>query len=454
MFSQFEKDFLFGAATAAYQIEGGWNEDGKGASTWDIFSHKKGKIRDGTTGDIACDTYHDFKTDIEIMKQLNLDVYRFSLSWSRIFPEGKGPVNEKGLDYYKSLIEALQKNGIRPFITLFHWDMPYKLYQEYQGFAGKDTAKYFAEYAQFIVKSLGDNVKDIITLNEPWEHAFLGHFIGEHAPGVKNPWTYFKVAHHQLLGHGLAVQAMRSVRSDLNIGITLSQFPVYPAKYEPNQKELDSVELADLFVNRFYLDGVFKGKYPEKLFARLWPIVPKNVENDMKDIAQSIDFLGVNYYNRLFATYKWYIPFLRTWVDRGISDSRYNHPILGSLGYPEGMKELAKRYREEYNNPIVYITENGTVEPGNKEEKWRLDDKKRIEYMSYYLQALKEAINEGSRIKGYFYWALIDNFEWSSGLDCPMGLINVNHKTQERSIRESGYWYRDLINAQKSRNMD
>lgn len=263
MLSQFGKDFLFGTATAAYQIEGGWNEDGKGLSIWDVFSHTKGKIRDGSTGDVACDTYHNFQTDIDLMSGLKMDAYRFSISWSRVLPEGRGAVNQKGLDYYNRLVDALLKKGIRPFVTLFHWDTPYALFQKYRGFAGRETAKYFADYTKLAAERLGDRVKDWITLNEPWEHAMFGHFLGEHAPGIKSPWTYFKVAHHELLGHGLAVQAMRGVRSDLNIGVTLSQFPVYPAHFEPNEKDMDSVEMADMFVNRFYLDGIFRGRYPE-----------------------------------------------------------------------------------------------------------------------------------------------------------------------------------------------
>lgn len=453
MFTQFGKDFIFGAATAAYQIEGGWDEDGKGLSIWDIFSHTKGKIRDGSTGDKACDTYHDYQTDIDLMSSLGMDAYRFSVSWSRILPEGKGPINQKGLDYYDRLVDSLLKKGIRPFITLYHWDMPYALFQKYKGFCGRETAQYFAEYAGLMVDRLGDRVKDWITLNEPWEHAFFGHFIGEHAPGLKNPWLYFRAAHNQLIGHGLAVSSMRSIRSDLNIGITLSQFPIYPAKFEPGKKDLDSVEMADLFINRFYLDGVLKGKYSEQLFSRLWPITPKIKEGDMETICQPIDFLGVNYYTRLFAERKWYIPFLKTWIDRAPADSRYDHPVLGPQGYPLGLKELAKRYREEYGNPVVYITENGTTEHGALEQMLRIDDEYRIKYMDYYLQALKEAIEEGSDIRGYFHWTLIDNFEWNSGLSCPMGLIRVDHKTQQRTVRDSGKWYAEHIREQKSRSI-
>ncbi len=451
MYPQFEKDFLFGSATAAYQIEGGWNEDGKGLSIWDVFSHRKGKIRDGSTGDTACDTYHDFQTDIGLMASLKMDAYRYSIGWSRVLPEGRGTVNQKGLDYYSRLTDALLQNGIRPFITLYHWDMPYALFQKYKGFAGRETANYFADYSSLVVKTLSDRVKDWITLNEPWEHAMLGHFLGEHAPGIKSPWTYFKVAHHELLGHGLAVKAMRSIRSDLNIGITLSQFPIYPVGFEPTKKELDSVEIADQFINRFYLDGVFKGHYPEKLFKRLWPILPKVHSGDMETIRQPVDFLGVNYYTRLFAARKWYIPFLKTWIDRMPTDRRYDHPVLGSGAYPDGFKELARRYREEYGNPTVYITENGTAGSGSLEENRRTEDAYRVQYLTHYMQSLKEAIDEGSDIRGYFHWSLIDNFEWNSGLSCPMGLIRVDHDTHQRTIRDSGYWFRDMIESQQSR---
>lgn len=450
-YPQFAKDFLLGTATAAYQIEGGWNADGKGLSTWDVFSHTKGKIRDHSTGDIACGTYHDFQTDIDLMSSLKMDAYRFSISWSRVLPQGHGQVNAKGLDYYRRLVDALLEKGIRPFVTLFHWDMPYALFEKYRGFAGRDTAQYFADYAKLVTETLGDRVKDWITLNEPWEHAMLGHFLGEHAPGIKNPWTYFKVAHHELLGHGLAVQAMRSARSDLNIGVTLSQFPIYPASFEPTEKELDSVEMADQFINRFYLDGVFKGSYPEELFKRLWPVVPAIKPGDMKTIRQPVDFLGVNYYSRLFAARKWYIPFLKTWIDRMPSDKRYEHPALGPGAYPEGFIELARRYRDEYGNPVVYITENGTAGDGGPEEQTRTNDAPRIQYLAYYLRALEQAISEGSDIRGYFYWTLIDNFEWNSGYTCPMGVIRVDHDTLKRTVRDSGYWYRDLIENQISR---
>jgi len=444
-FPQFPKNFLFGTATAAYQIEGGWNEDGKGLSTWDVFTHKPGKVMNGDNGDTACDTYHDFQTDIEIMSELELQAYRFSIAWSRVLPQGKGQVNQKGLDYYNRLVDALLSKNIVPFITMFHWDMPQALFEQYGGFASRETSSYFADYAEVIVKSLGDRVKHWITLNEPWEHAFFGHFVGEHAPGVTNPWTYFKVAHHELLGHGLAVERVRSIAPDAQVGITLSQFPVYP--YDDTPQHHEAACFADLFMNRFFLDGLYKGQYPEALFKRMRLFRPKIEADDMKIISRPFDFLGVNYYTRQYARHVWYIPFLRTWVDRdpppGIS-----HPELGPQGYPEGMRELNKRYREEYGNPIVYITENGTFDQLSVED-GHVKDTLRQRYLELYLTELSKAIKEGSDVRGYFIWTLMDNFEWNSGFSKRFGLVHVDHKTQRRIVKDSGYWVRELIRRQQ-----
>ncbi len=444
---QFPPGFFFGTATAAYQIEGGWNADGKGPSTWDVFVRKPGKIRDDSTGDVACNTYHDPQTDVELMASLKLNAYRFSIAWSRVLPKGKGELNLKGLDYYSKLVDSLLEKKITPFITLFHWDMPQALFEENKGFANRDTAYYFADYSEVVVKKLGDRVKHWITLNEPWEHAMMGYFLGEHAPGLTNPRTYFRVAHHELLGHGLAVQRLRGLYDDLQIGITLSQFPVVPYRKNPTQKDWEAVEFTDLFMNRFFLDGVFKHGYPEKLIKRIGPLKPPVKPGDGDISAQPIDFLGVNYYSRVFANPKWYIPFFRTWVERDTPEHLY-HPELGGHSYPEGMQELCKRYREEYGNPVIYITENGTGKDAPVEN-GQVHDAYRIKYLTHYLEALQKAIEEGSDVRGYFYWTLIDNFEWSGGFTHRMGLIRVNHDTQERIIKDSGYWMRDLIESQR-----
>lgn len=440
---KFPKGFYYGAATAAYQIEGGWNADGKGPSTWDVFTHKPGKIHNGDTGDVACDTYHDFQTDIHLMSELELNAYRFSIAWSRVLPQGKGQVNQKGLDYYNRLVDALLEKNITPFVTLFHWDMPQALFGLYGGFAGPETSGYYADYVEVIVRSLGDRVKHWITLNEPWEHAFFGHFIGEHAPGIRNPWTYFKVAHHQLLGHGLAVDRIRSLAPDSNVGITLSQFPIHPLAQTP--KHQNAAQFADLFMNRFYLDGLYKGQYPEALLKRLWPFRPRVVPGDMEIISRPFDFLGVNYYTRQFARHAWYLPFFRSWVDRDPPPG-VQHPELGPQGYPQGIGELTKRYREDYNNPTIYITENGAALDDIVED-GRVRDVYRQKYLELYLAELSSAIQAGSDIRGYFVWSLVDNFEWSSGFNCRMGLIHVDHATQKRTIKDSGYWMRELIRA-------
>ena len=445
-YPHFPKNFYFGSATSAYQIEGGWDSDGKGPSTWDIFVRKPGKIKNGDTGNVACNTYNDFQTDIDIMSELEMNAYRFSVAWSRVIPQGKGAINPKGLDYYNRLVDALLVKRIRPFITLFHWDMPQALFEQCRGFAGRETASYFADYVEVVVRSLGDRVKHWITLNEPWEHAFFGYFVGEHAPGVTNPWEYFRVAHHELLGHGMAVERIRGIASDSEIGITLSQFPIYP--YANTTKHEGAAWFADLFMNRFYLDGIFKGEYPEALFQRLWPFRPKIRSGDMDKISISTDFLGVNYYTRQYARYIWYLPFFKAWVDRdpppGIS-----HPELGPQAYPEGMSELLKRYRDEYGSPVIYITENGTVDQDISIDGSRVKDEHRIKYLKYYLFELEKAIAKGSDVRGYFHWSLVDNFEWSSGYDCRMGLVHVNHENQERTIKDSAYWYCNMIQANR-----
>jgi len=446
-YPQFPPNFYFGSATAAYQIEGGWNADGKGPSTWDVFTHKPGNITNGDTGDVACDTYHDFQTDIDIMSQLSMNAYRFSIAWSRVLPQGKGEANAKGLDYYNRLVDALLEKNITPFITLFHWDMPQALYEENGGFVGRDTAYYFADYADLMVQTLGDRVKHWITLNEPWEHAFFGYFVGEHAPGVKNPWKYFKAAHHELLGHGLAVERIRAASPDAEVGITLSQFPIYP--YDDTPKNQDAAHFADLFMNRFYLDSLYKGEYPEELFKRLRLFRPKIMPGDLETISAKTDFLGVNYYTRQYARHVWYLPFFKAWVDRepppGIS-----HPVLGPSAFPEGVGELTKRYRDEYGNPVIYFTENGCGDFDAVVENGRVKDEHRIQYLKHYLPEIQKAIADGSDVRGYFMWTMVDNFEWAQGFKHRMGFLRVDHQTQERTIKDSAYWYQKMILNQES----
>jgi beta-glucosidase len=442
-YPKFPSGFCFGAATAAFQIEGGCSEDGKGASTWDVFMHRGAQARRSREAEQACNTYQDFQTDVDLMVELGLNAYRFSMAWARVLPEGIGTVNPKGLDYYKRLVDALLEKGITPFITLFHWDMPQALYRAYGGFINRQGAMDFADYVQVVVQSLGDRVKHWITLNEPWEHAMMGHFLGNHAPGMHNPWTYFKVAHHQLLGHGLAVERIRALYPEAQVGITLSQFPIAPRRDTPKNRQ--AANFADLFVNRFYLDGLYRGQYPEALWQRLWPFRPSVQEGDMQIISRPTDFLGVNYYSRIFAHHVWYLPFFQAWINRD-PPAEHLDPELGDA-YPRGIYELAMRYRDEYGNPVVYITENGMADNDLPVDGF-IHDERRIRYLGRYLEQLSLAIDEGARVRGYFVWSLLDNLEWTAGYSCRMGLIYVDHPTQKRYIKDSGFWYCDLIHKQ------
>ena len=443
-FPQFPPGFLFGTATAAFQIEGSPAADGKGKSTWDVFSHTPGKIRTGENADSACDTYRHPERDVALMAELGLNAYRFSIAWTRILPAGRGQINQKGLDYYNRLVDMLLERKITPFITLFHWDTPQALQDLCGGFPGRDMASYYADYAEIVVKALGDRAKHWITLNEPWEHAFFGYMVGEHAPGKQNPWAYFRAAHHELLGHGMAVECIRAAAPGAQVGITLSQFPIYP--FAETSRHRDAAQFADLFMNRFYLDGLYKGQYPEALFKRLWPFRPKIEPGDMRIISHPFDFLGVNYYTRQYARHAWYLPFFRAWVDRdpppGIS-----HPELGRQAFPEGIRELCKRYREEYGNPVIYITENGTAAE-DVVENGQIHDRMRQRYLELYLGELSQAIIEGSDVRGYFIWSMVDNFEWNSGYSCRMGIVYVDFPTQQRIIKDSGRWVAELVQAQ------
>lgn len=440
----FPPGFLIGSATAAFQIEGGWNEDGKGLSTWDVFMHQPRRAAHRRAAEVAADTYHDFGTDLDLMAEIGLNAYRFSISWARILPEGRGKVNPLGLAYYQRLVDALLEKSITPFITLFHWDMPQALFKAYGGFTGRQCSYDYANYVEVVVKALGDRVKHWITLNEPWEHAMFGHFLGEHAPGLKNPWAYFRAAHHQLLGHGLAVERIKALYPDSQVGITLSQFPVFPFTDTPQNRQ--AATFADLFVNRFYLDGIFKGQYPADLWKRLRLFKPPIRPGDLEQISHPLDFLGVNYYSPLFAYANWRIPFFRAWIERTTPPGPefVEDELLGAGPYPSGLYQLAMRYKHEYGNPTVYITENGT-----KSEEWWEDGRRcdpyRQRYLELYLQQMQRAIQDGADIRGYFYWSFMDLCEWAMGYDYPMGLVYVDHATQKRTLKESAHWLRKQL---------
>lgn len=460
--AQLPHNFIFGAATSAYQIEGAWNTDGKGLSIWDVFTHTPGTVHRSHNGNIACNTYHNFETDIGLMQQLGLDAYRFSVSWSRVLPNGRGSVNEPGLDYYDRLVDALLAAGITPFVTLFHWDLPQALQREMGGFAGRDCAALFADYAEVVARRLGDRVQNWITLNEPYVHATAGYLFGTHAPGKRNPWAFARVVHHQLLAHGLAVGCLKSLLPNANVGISLNLSPVYPRR--DNKRDKSAVAIVDQFLNRLFLDSLFKGQYPLPLWKQLRRFHSHIQPDDLKTISAPLDFVGINYYTRQFVEHAWYVPLLRANVSRRAKPSQtfaqneVQYTDMGWEVYPAGLYELLFRLQKEYGNPPVYITENGAAYTdsivSNNSSNGRIPDPQRQQYLQQHLAVIDAAVKVGVNVKGYFVWSLLDNFEWAYGYDKRFGLIHVNHQTQKRTIKDSGYWYRDFIATQRINQKD
>jgi beta-glucosidase len=450
-FPSFPKGFIFGAATASYQIEGAVREDGRGPSVWDEFSHKPGKIKGGDTGDTTCDHYHRKEEDVRIMEDLGLDAYRFSIAWPRIFPEGTGTVNGKGLDFYDRLVDRLKESGIEPFVTLFHWDLPAALQQRFGGFADRSCIDAYVDYADTVTARLGDRVKHWISFNEPWVYAVLGHFFGNHAPGKRNLWTMMKVAHHQLLAHGKALEVIRANSAGAKAGITLNLMPLYPRS--GSGKDLQATGLADQFINRLFLDPLFRGSWPEELWKSLGPFRPRILPGDMETISAPIDFLGINNYTREFAYHKCrpFFPFHTTGMDIPEAEFVRNgvqHTSMGWEVYPKGIFEVLCRIRDEYGNPLTFITENGAAFT-DKLKEGRVEDDKRIDFYRGYTAAVADAAARGCNVKGYFAWSLMDNFEWAEGFSKRFGLVYVDYLTGERTIKKSGRWYAELIRSSR-----
>ncbi len=448
----FPADFVFGAATAAYQIEGAWDVDGKGPSVWDKFSHTKGKIKNGDTGDTACGHYYRFREDVALMKSLRLDAYRFSISWPRVMPEGRGALNQKGLDFYKMLVDELLEAHITPYVTLFHWDYPLALRDKGLGFENRDSAGYFADYVEAVCRELSGRVKNWITFNEPLVYATLGHLFGTHAPGIKSPKAFTSVVYHELLAHGLAVRAIRSIDAGAKVGITLNLMPIHPLK--DTERDKLAVQSVDQAINRLFLDPLFKGSFPEPLWKRLGLFHPQTKADDMDTIQAPVDFLGVNNYTRAMAESRFYIPFLRArYIDSHPTEKEFErggvqYTSMGWEVYPKGIYELLMRIKNEYGNIPVYITENGAAFEDRLEGE-TVHDLKRIQYLEGYLRHVYAAIQEGANAKGYFVWTLMDNFEWACGFSKRFGLVYVDFDTQRRIIKDSGHYYADIIKARQ-----
>lgn len=441
-FYQFPEGFLWGVATSSYQIEGAWNEDGKGPSIWDVFSHTQGKIADGSTGDVACDHYHRWREDVALMKELGIKAYRFSVSWPRVLPQGRGPVNSKGLDFYDRLVDELLKNGIEPFLTLYHWDLPQAL-QDFGGWVNRDIAKWFADYAAVVARRLGDRVRWWATHNEPWVVAWIGHGWGEHAPGLRNPRCALQVAHHLLLSHGLAVEVLRDATGGAaRIGIVLNLTSVHPAS--DTAEDHAAAHRADGFSNRWFLDPLFWGSYPKDLWEGFGPMVPEVHPGDMACISRRLDFLGVNYYTRAVVAHDAQGGPLQV---KSVRPEKSAYTEMGWEIYPQGLYELLIRLHRDYKPATIIITENGAAFADVVSADGRVHDQPRIDYLRDHLVQAHRAIREGVPLEGYFVWSLMDNFEWAHGYTKRFGLVYVDFSTQRRIPKDSALWYRDVIAA-------
>jgi beta-glucosidase len=446
----FNKDFIFGSASAAFQIEGSVNADGKGLSIWDNFSCKKGKIRNNDSAETACDHYNRIEEDVALMKTLGLTSYRFSISWSRILPKGEGKINSKGIEFYNKLINELIKNDIIPFVTLFHWDLPLDLQKKYNGFQNRKVADLFTDYAEIAVKSFGDRVKNWITINEPFEFSCMGHLLGTHAPGKKSLRAYFHVIHNLLLAHGKAVRLIKMHYPEAKVGISVSMTPVHPASDNPKDKT--AAKIANQFMNEITLLPLYKGRYPEELLKKAALFIPKIKAGDMDLIATPTDFIGLNYYSREKATYKWYIPILKASISGAdapekqyIDKEGKQRTSMGWEVYPEGLGECLHWIKEVGNNPDIYITETGGAFDDELLQDGTVKDELRMSLLEKYLEQASITIEQGVNLKGVFVWSLMDNYEWAEGLSKRFGLIYVDFKTQKRIIKDSGYWYKNLI---------
>jgi len=430
---KFPSSFQWGVATSSYQIEGAVNEGGRAPSIWDTFSHQPGKVDNNDTGDVACDHYHRWQSDLDLIKALGVDAYRFSIAWPRVQPLGSGAWNPAGLAFYDRLTDGLLERGITPHVTLYHWDLPQAL-QDKGGWASRDTAKRFADYAQTMAERLGDRAVSFSTHNEPWVTAVLGNQTGLFAPGLKDPVIARRVAHHLLLSHGLALRAIRAAGVKAALGIVLNQSPATPATSSAEDVALAAREYALLV--RWFAEPLLLGRYPT---APDLPVCEAIEPGDLETIAQPLDFLGINYYTRIWSSTS--NPPVPAPHAQGTSD-------MGWENYPEGLTELLCGLKRDYPLPPVFITENGLANRDVLVD-GKVDDQPRIEYMRTHLSALKAAIDAGVDVRGFFYWSLMDNFEWSSGYAKRFGLVHVDYQTQVRTPKESAHWYRRFIEQQR-----
>ena len=447
---QLPPGFELGVAMASYQIEGSVNEDGRGPSIWDTFSHTPGKVARGENGDVACDHYHRYRDDVALMADLGVDAYRLSVAWPRIQPDGSGPVNEAGVDFYSRLVDELLGAGITPLVTLYHWDLPQPL-EDAGGWPHRDTAERFADYAVALQERLGDRVRRWITLNEPFCSSVIGYGTGRHAPGVQDAGATLAAAHHLLLGHGRAVTAMREVDPDASYGITLNLEPV--SALTDREADLAAARRSLTLSNLLFTDPVLRGTYPEEARS-IWSASSDFSflrDGDLDVTSVPLDFLGVNYYfpaRVRDVPHEEPEPALRRIDDLGVASPLLADDEVTEMGWPvdaDGIRRLMLWLNETYPGlPPVIVTENGRASADTVVDGAIADDD-RIRYVSEHLRALSQAVEAGVDIRGYFLWTLLDNFEWAAGYAKRFGLVHVDYETQERTPKASFGWYRDLL---------
>jgi len=451
--TRFPATFTFGAATAAYQIEGAVAEDGRKPSIWDAFSHTPGRTADGDTGDVACDHYHRVGADLDIARDLGLDAYRFSVAWPRVVPDGAGATNMRGLDFYDRLVDACLERGLAPWPTLYHWDLPLAL-GERGGWTARATSEAFADYAAVVARRIGDRVAGMSTFNEPWCSALMGHLYGIFAPGERDLDRALAAVHHQHLGHGLAVQAARAERPSLPLGIVLNLKSVLPAS--DGEADRDAADRHRAFHNGLFTGPLFEGRYPGPVVAALGDRFPAGFEDDLRNIHQPLDWWGLNWYtpSRVIDDSD---PDTGAATDAPFPATRETVPggaPLTDIGWeiaPDTLTGLLRELDETLELPPCWITENGACCNTGPDRDGRVDDAMRVDYLEAHLHAVADAIDAGCDIRGYFAWSLLDNFEWAEGYRMRFGLVHVDYPTQTRTVKASGERYREIVTAHRER---
>ncbi len=440
----FPKDFLFGVATAAYQIEGATNEDGRKPSIWDAFSKMPGRVFRNHSGDVACDHYHLWESDLDLIKALGVDAYRFSIAWPRILPDGRGQVNEKGLDFYDRLIDGMVARGLKVYPTLYHWDLPLTL-SGFGGWTARDTAEAFAEYAEIVVRRLGDRMDALATINEPWCICHLSHLYGIHAPGEKSVDAFAAAVHTLNLAHGMGTIAARSVRPDLPVGIAINAHSIYPAS--GSEQDAAAAERAFLFHNDIFFSPLFKGSYHPEILDALG--AKMNIrEGDLEIINQPLDWWGLNYYTPMRVKKAEDPAAVYPMADTVPPAPGSDLTDIGWEIYEKGLSDLLKDLHARYPLPDCYITENGACYNDEPVE-GIVNDQRRIDYLEKHFGAIADARAAGVPVEGYFLWSLMDNFEWAEGYRMRFGIVHVDYDTQVRTLKNSAHWYREFVEAHK-----